>query len=272
MKITKKIAAKVLEVVDAGLCSGKGVPIPGQMCVEAAVTFALGEEFSDEPSCVSDALRQFKIKLNDSNWSSNAARAKGLRRIATAQLGTKDTLDEVEFATRLSMLTVKVVIPKALRSAAELQTETHKTKLLEMALLCENAEDIRAAYSAARSAASAARSAAYSADSAARSAVRSAASAARSAADSAADSADSAASAARSAAYSAADSADSAAYSAADSAAYSAADSAARSAAYSAASAAVDQFLSDYAEQVVQILIDMKTPGSKWLSICPLTN
>ncbi len=42
IKFGKRKARKLLEVVDAGLCSGLGEPIPGQMCVEAAICFALG--------------------------------------------------------------------------------------------------------------------------------------------------------------------------------------------------------------------------------------
>ena len=63
--VTRDVAAKVLDVVDHGLCSGKGEPIPGKMCVEAAVCFALGEPHGDSPSCVGTAVRAVKIKLND---------------------------------------------------------------------------------------------------------------------------------------------------------------------------------------------------------------
>ena len=41
-QITREIAQKVLNTVDAGLTKGIGESIPGQMCVEAAVCFALG--------------------------------------------------------------------------------------------------------------------------------------------------------------------------------------------------------------------------------------
>ena len=62
---------RLLGVVDAGLCQGLGNPIPGRMCVEAAVCYALGEPHGDRPSCVSDAVRAAKIGLNDGPWSSN---------------------------------------------------------------------------------------------------------------------------------------------------------------------------------------------------------
>jgi hypothetical protein len=36
MKITNELVQKVLSIVDAGLVSGMGEPVPGKMCVEAA--------------------------------------------------------------------------------------------------------------------------------------------------------------------------------------------------------------------------------------------
>lgn len=106
--VTLEQARRVVEVVDAGLCSGKGVPVPGQMCVEAAVCYALGEDHSDKPSCVGKSVRDFKISINDRNWSSNEARAKGLRRIAVAQLGS-DTLDQSAFEAMLRQKVEAVV-------------------------------------------------------------------------------------------------------------------------------------------------------------------
>src|SRR6202042_692936 len=76
VEITRAIAEKVLAVVDAGLTNGLGVAEPGKMCVEAAVCYALGLPHGDDPACVSRALRSLKIRLNDSAWSSDKARAK----------------------------------------------------------------------------------------------------------------------------------------------------------------------------------------------------
>ena len=103
MILTKELAQKVRDTVDAGLSKGMGNPIPGQMCVEAAVNYAMGLPHGDTPSCVGRAVRDFKIALNDSDaWTSNAARAKGLRRVAIAQLGS-DKLDQVEFSKALAL-------------------------------------------------------------------------------------------------------------------------------------------------------------------------
>jgi hypothetical protein len=90
------LAVKVLEVVNAGLCYGLGDPEPGKMCVEAAVCYAMGESHSDSPSCVAADVIQAKINLNDAGWSSDKARANGLRRVAIAQLGSKGVVKDFE--------------------------------------------------------------------------------------------------------------------------------------------------------------------------------
>ena len=42
IEITEAVALKVRDTVAAGLSNGLGNPEPGQMCVEAAVCYALG--------------------------------------------------------------------------------------------------------------------------------------------------------------------------------------------------------------------------------------
>ena len=269
--IDLKIATKVLEVVDAGLVSGVGKPIPGQMCVEAAVCYALDLPHGDDPECVSRALRSLKIKLNDSSWSSNAARTKGLRRLALIQLGSRNHLDDKEFAKRVTELAIRKQVPIALRAAASINKQPlHKQALLDAANKCEIEGSRQSAFDArevAREARRAAYAAAY-ADAATYAAAYAAADAAEVAAADAAADADAAA-----AAYAAA-AADVAAAAAADVAAAAAAaattyaDAATYAAAAADADAARDKILSDFAEDVVQILIDMKVPGVQWL---PLT-
>lgn len=109
--ITKAVAAKVLEVIDAGLSHGLGEPIPGKMCVEAAVSFAMGEEFSDGPTCVEEFVRQLKISLNDyRGWKSSASRAAGLRRVAIAQLGSIGVVKYEAFRESLKQELFKTLI------------------------------------------------------------------------------------------------------------------------------------------------------------------
>ena len=72
--LTEDVARKVLETVDVGLVSGVGNPVAGEMCVEAAVCFALGEPHGDRPTCVGEAVRAYKIRINDAGWSSDEAK------------------------------------------------------------------------------------------------------------------------------------------------------------------------------------------------------
>lgn len=270
--ITPEIAAKVLRTVDKGLSSGLGTRKPGQMCVEAAVCYALGLPHGDEPPCVAPALRSLKIRLNDANWSSKTARARGLRRLAIAQLGS-ESLDQVEFVKRVALLTVNKAVPIALRAAASLHpNEKHKQSLEQAALNCEQAQD-----NAAANAANAARAAAYAADDAARAVANVAANAAN-AANVANVAADAAARAVSHAAADAAYVAARAANVAADAVARAVADvvdavarTVARTVARAAADAAArDKVLADYAEAVVQILIEMNAPGCEFLGLAPL--
>lgn len=137
-ELTLEIAKKVLEVVDKGLSNGLGKPIPDEMCVEAAVCYAYGLPHNDNPPCVSRAVRVLKIQLNDSEWSSTKARGIGMRRLAIAQLGSADVIDNKEFAKRVADYTIRTTVPQALRAAALIQKDTHhKGALLDAALRCE---------------------------------------------------------------------------------------------------------------------------------------
>jgi hypothetical protein len=124
------------------------------MCVEAAVCFALGLPHGDDPGCVSAPLRRLKIRLNDSRWSSDRARAAGLRRLAVAQLGSKDVLDDAEFVRRVVEMTIRKSVPAALRSAAKVNPK-HAETLETAAVRCER-EGTRESAQAARTAAAAA--------------------------------------------------------------------------------------------------------------------
>jgi hypothetical protein len=311
MVITREIATKVRDVVDVGLVRGVGDPEPGRMCVEAAVCYALGLPHGDEPGCVSPALRRLKIGLNDRAWSSDQARAKGLRRLAIAQLGSAGALDDREFMRRVAEMTIRRAVPVGLRAAAKLNPK-NADKLEAAAVRCEH-EGTREACKAAQKIASASAYAAYAAGDA--SAYAYAAYAAgdasaydASAYDASAYAADASASASASAsAYAAGDaSASASAYAASAYAAYAAASasayaasayaadasaSASASAAYAAGDASAsayayaasasasaadayaararDRVLAEYAEWIVEILIDMQAPGCQWLDLTP---
>lgn len=207
------------------------------MCVEAAVCYALGLPHGDEPGCVSPVIRALKIRLNDSKWSSNSARARGLRKLAVLQLGTKDGFDNQEFVQRV----VKLATEMARRA---------KTHAADNAAYAANAAAANAAY-AAYAAYAVANAAAYADANAAN-----AANAAANAADYRRAAAANAADYLRAVAY-AANAANAAAY-----AAVYAADAA-------AAGAAQDAELQFFSDGVADILIEMNVPGVQWL---PLLN
>jgi hypothetical protein len=94
-------ARKVIEVVSEGLSCGIGERIPGRMCVEAAVCYAMGEPHSDRPKCVGELVRNSKIALNDGGkWKDKNDRADGLLRVAIAQLGS-NKIDQTEYGNLL---------------------------------------------------------------------------------------------------------------------------------------------------------------------------
>jgi hypothetical protein len=141
-KVTRAVAKRVLQVVNAGLVSGIGNPKPGQMCVEAAVCYAMGLPHGDKPNCVSPALRALKIRLNDSFWSSDTARTDGLRRLAIAQLGSAGFLDESEFIKRVMGLVIRKMFPRTFRAVAAItKDEAKKAKWLDLSARCEAAPE-----------------------------------------------------------------------------------------------------------------------------------
>ena len=168
MEITRKLAQRVDEVVRAGLVRGVGEPVPSQMCVEAAVCYALGEPHGDAPSCVGSAVRAFKIRLNDAAWPSNEARAQGMRKLAIAQLGS-DSIDQQKFAKLVTLATIREVLAKLLRvrGFATEATVCERVETLQQAHVATKTakEKLEAAYAA--YAADAAAYAAYAADAAA---------------------------------------------------------------------------------------------------------
>jgi hypothetical protein len=245
MKITKELVEKINKLLDHGLVSGLGRPIPGHMCVEAAVCNALGLPHGDVPNCVAASVRGLKIKLNDAPWSSNMARANGLRKLSVLQLGTDSNINEAEFAHRVAMFTCCEFLPYFLRDL----DEKAQWFTVELELKLRKAIDLDASDAAhAAKAAYASAAAAYAAYAASTHAAH-AANAANAA---------KAANAAYAANASAAN-----AYASAAAAANAAADAAAN-AAYAYATTA-DKYLIFFAKGVEDILVDMDVPGKAFI-------
>ena len=101
LQIAEELVKKIISVVDEGLVCGRGKPIPGEMCVEAAICYSLGLDHGDDPGCVDECIRRLKIRINDACWPNKKARAKGLRKLAILQLGTKNNFDYKLFVIKL---------------------------------------------------------------------------------------------------------------------------------------------------------------------------
>lgn len=136
-KITNEIVVRILSVIDQGLTAGMGSPMPGMMGLEPAVCYALGEPHGDKPPGVAISLSLFANGLNDTIWNNNQTRAQGLRRLAIAQLATEEVLCQTQFVERLIRRSITSEMPKIFRSLANLLQEPHKTTLLKAANLLE---------------------------------------------------------------------------------------------------------------------------------------
>jgi hypothetical protein len=121
-KLDKKFVIKFRNIVLQGLCSGLGVTQqPGYVCIEQAVCLAMGlENVGDEPPCVAQEIRLGKMALNDKNWLSNKARAKGLLKVGIAQLGSKGIVDGKAFRRLFKRECVRLIlVPHALELLAK---------------------------------------------------------------------------------------------------------------------------------------------------------
>jgi hypothetical protein len=151
--------SKLRDLFDRGLTCGIGSE--KQTCIEGALCLVLYGDLSDNhrgaEDCRGESIVRASITLNDANWSSPEARAKGLWPLALAQIESA-SLDQVKIAKRYAELTIRKVLPIVLRKAG-LEAE---------ALRCERDGDEASARDAARAAraAYAYADAAYAADAA----------------------------------------------------------------------------------------------------------
>jgi hypothetical protein len=97
---------------------------------------------NDKPSCVGSAVRDFKIGLNDSDWSSDQARAKGLRKLAIAQLGS-DQIDQQKFTELLLLKTIQQLAPLLFREMAKKASADDAAKLEAHATACAGVTELQ---------------------------------------------------------------------------------------------------------------------------------
>ena len=134
--------AKFDAILARGLSSGVGER-SGQMCIEAAICATLDLPHADDPGCVDPVVRAFKIALNDAPWSSAAARAKGLRALGLAQLGSAGTIDGQRFVEAVAGGTIRILLPRLFRSVLAKYPDC-----IEAAARCEKEGTAEAAYAA----------------------------------------------------------------------------------------------------------------------------
>jgi hypothetical protein len=270
IQITKELIEKIDEILARGLSKGLGKR-DGQMCVEAAICAALGEDHGDSPSCVASAVRSFKIRLNDSiRWISPESRAKGMRSLAIAQLGSRGTVGDMDFSRIVAEKTIRRLIPTLFR-----ELFSKNEKLLEAADRCEKEGTKGAAAAFAAAARDAASYAPYAADAASyasyaarvadASYAASTAYAYASAASAAFFAAASAASAADAADVGAAAARDAARDAAAVAASYTSYTSYAAAVAADAAAVAGEKYLLLSAQIALETLRELGSPGCEWL-------
>jgi hypothetical protein len=141
--IDEALVRKVLETVDAGLTAGLGVPRPGHMCVEAAVSYALGLPHSDKPDCVDPLLRDVKITLNDLSWSNDRARANGLLALAVAQLGSAGHLNPTRFVEGVWQHVFNTALPLVLSQLSDqIEDEFHRKNIAQAAVFLRRGQHL----------------------------------------------------------------------------------------------------------------------------------
>ena len=126
----KEIIPKFDEILSRGLCRGIGT-LDGQMCIEAAVCASMDLPFGDEPECVATSVRSYKIRINDAKWESAYTRAKALRDIGIAQIGSKNIIDDDEFVKRLSTKTIQTLIVHLFRNHTLLKKNLRLQELID---------------------------------------------------------------------------------------------------------------------------------------------
>lgn len=98
---------------------------------------------------VSTELLRLEAGLRIAHWSNDLAFAKAWRRMALAQMGTRQTLDSEVFAKKASIFAVCKLIPLVFRSAAMELSGSQQLELLEVADMCEQCGSYESALEAA---------------------------------------------------------------------------------------------------------------------------
>lgn len=115
------VVPKFLALAAKGFCRGEmrcdpTTDLSVRFCVERAISeaFERGKLDKDQPHCVSADISQLKIDINDGGrWASDKQRARGLRRLGIAQLGSNSKRVQKAFVKALLMALAREM-PEAL--------------------------------------------------------------------------------------------------------------------------------------------------------------
>lgn len=137
-QITEETIRSLLAVVDQGLSKGRYYPDESKPSIDEAICLALKEPHRPSLLCISPQLRKLLVQFNDVNWTSEAARANGLRLLAVAQFGAAGAIDPELFVREVNMALVTKLYPRVLRLRAAAQAEPLQSQMLSAADKCES--------------------------------------------------------------------------------------------------------------------------------------
>ena len=162
IKLTKQIALKVLESINGALRMGAGNGEGQDVCVMQAIARAVGLPASDDhvEECVGTAVSAFNRRLNDCSWSSDTARAEGMKALGVASIGSNQ-LNQMEFGKLMFVRGTQRLLPFVFREIAKIKSGDYKTKLEKHAEICEKVTNFEEAKKACKDASASAHAHAY---------------------------------------------------------------------------------------------------------------
>lgn len=110
---------------------GTGEQLPAWRCESYTFYYPLLPH-DDDTKCVGWAVRYLVFHINNREWSSDAARAEGLRKLVVAQLGS-DKLDQFRFAHLVALKTVQRMCPLLFAQLAKLAETDEDREAMESA-------------------------------------------------------------------------------------------------------------------------------------------
>lgn len=148
MEVTETLVRNLIATINPGLARFCNKENPQDKDLRAAIVAALGDEAYRLNSLISPVVAAFD--LCDANWSTDQARAKGLMRLAVAQMGSYGALDQSGFVHNVVKIATSHMLPKALRQVAGvLVSPSLRTELECAAVNCECLPGLDAAIAAA---------------------------------------------------------------------------------------------------------------------------